>query len=101
MKHDSRLRDRTLGGTYMDAKDTIQMMLGNGLRTAVIISSDYHMRRARLAFECVRGDLPLQFYYKPVYNDFTRSSPWWSDRQLISKVLLEYKKLIGAFFLYR
>jgi hypothetical protein len=69
-----------LGGTYAEAKKTIEIMQQQGLRSAVIVSSSYHMRRARLAFERANTDPELSFYFHPVDSiDPDEDDPWWTN----------------------
>jgi len=87
------------GGTYVEAQKTAQIMRKLKLKSAIIVSSGYHMRRAKLVFEQFRKNSHLQFYYYPV--DQTASSGsllWWMDTAYLSNVLREYCKLLAAYF---
>jgi len=90
------------GGTYVEAQKTTEIMRKLKLKSAIIVSSGYHMRRVKLAFEHFRKNSPLQFYYHPV-DQFTNSGSllWWIDNTYFSKVLREYRKLMAAYFVYR
>ncbi|MBU4484310.1 YdcF family protein [bacterium] len=101
----SELSDQELighyGGTFTEAKKAIQIMLQNKLKSAIIISSGYHMRRTRIAFERARQNHPITFFYHPVQNPYNDKKLWWMDKGSLFKVLGEYKKLIAAFFVYK
>jgi hypothetical protein len=48
---ESKRSDADLGGTFAEARKTMAVMQERGFRSAVIVTSGYHIRRARLAFE--------------------------------------------------
>lgn len=91
-----------LGGTFAEARKTIEIMREHDFRSAIIVSSNYHMRRARLAFERANQDPSLVFYFHPVdYRDPEDSDPWWWDGAYVTKVLDEYVKLLAGYLFYR
>jgi hypothetical protein len=91
-----------LGGTFAEAKKTIEIMRGHGLRSAVVVSSGYHMRRARLAFERASQGPGLVFYFHPVdVLDPDDSGPWWMNGDYALKVAGEYVKLAAGYLFYR
>ena len=89
------------GGTFMEALNTVRMMEKHGLRSAIIISSSYHMRRVRVAFNKARGKKQLRFYYHPVANSRPAGRLWWTDPGYLNHILREYKKLVAAYFIYQ
>jgi len=91
-----------LGGTFAEARKTLEIMRQNGYRSAIIVSSNYHMRRARLAFERASQDPTLVFYFHPVdYRDPDDPDPWWWDGAYVTKVADEYLKLLAGYLFYR
>ena len=91
-----------LGGTFAEAKKTIEIMRQRDLRSAVVVSSGYHMRRARLAFERASHDSSLVFYFHPVdVLDPDDSGPWWMNGGYALKVADEYVKLAAGYLFYR
>ena len=88
------------GGTYIEARKTLHIMTQFDLRTAIIVSSDYHMRRAKMAFENARKKPIQKFFYHPVKTFNTSGKPWWMNREYRHRILREYKKLLAAFFVY-
>ena len=54
------------GGTFLEAKKTIDIMLKYHSNSAIVVSSGYHMRRTRLAFERAKQEYPMRFYYHPM-----------------------------------
>jgi uncharacterized SAM-binding protein YcdF (DUF218 family) len=88
------------GGTYNEALKTVAIMQKHQLTSAIIVSSCYHMRRVKLAFESVRADGNPTFVYHPVENLNESNRFWWIDTDYLIKVLDEYKKLMAAYFIY-
>jgi len=90
------------GGTFAEARKTIEIMRRHNLSSAVVVSSGYHMRRARLAFERANPDLDLVFYFHPVdVLDPEDSGPWWMNGGYALRVADEYVKLAGGYLFYR
>lgn len=89
------------GGTFLEALKTVRMMERHGLRSAIIISSSYHMRRVRVAFNKARGKKQLRFFYHPVANSRPAGRLWWTDSRYLNHILREYKKLVAAYFIYQ
>jgi uncharacterized SAM-binding protein YcdF (DUF218 family) len=87
-------------GTFMEAKNAVEIMHRLQLNSAIIVSSCYHMRRVKIAFEKVRLDQYPQFYYYPVQIIDKSDEFWWLNKKYLQKVLKEYKKLIAAYFIY-
>jgi hypothetical protein len=91
-----------LGGTYAEAKKTIEIMQQLGLRSAVIVSSGYHMRRARLAFERANHNPELVFYFHPVDPiEAEDDDTWWLNGGYALRVADEYVKLMAGYLFYR
>jgi hypothetical protein len=91
-----------LGGTFAEARKTLEIMHQHHFHSAIIVSSNYHMRRARLAFERASQDPEIVFYFHPVdYRDPEDSDPWWWDGSYVMKVADEYIKLLAGYLFYR
>ncbi len=88
------------GGTYNEALKTVGIMQKHQLGSAIIVSSCYHMRRSKMAFESFRRDGKPTFFYHPVQNFDDSNRVWWTDINYFYRVLDEYKKLIAAYFIY-
>lgn len=89
-----------LGGTFTEAEMTIRIMEERNIKSALVVTSGYHVRRAGLAFERALKGRVLTFCFHGVERP-AGIGPWWLDRDYLFRVLGEYKKLIGSYFLYR
>lgn len=89
------------GGTFAEAAKTVRIMARNGFNSAIIISSGYHMRRARMAFESVKEKRHVKLLFHPVNGCPEEGKAWWSKGERLIPVLIEYCKLVAAFFLYQ
>lgn len=86
------------GGTFAEALNTAEIMRGHGLHSALVVSSDYHMRRVQLAFSRVVPEGSLVLAFEPV---LTRQPVGLVSRfRSHSAILLEYGKLAAAWCVY-
>lgn len=91
------LTENEATSTYENALYVKSIVLEHGFESALVVTSNYHMRRTRLAYERVFHDTNVSFTYVPYHhNSITRDS-WAENEDLFKK---EYKKLISAYFLY-
>ncbi|MCK4349186.1 MAG: YdcF family protein [Thermoplasmatales archaeon] len=100
-KAESYKQNRQYSGTFTEAKKTIQIMHQNKLKSAIIVSSGYHMRRAKIAFDRAQNGHSIRFCYHPVNYSRNYKKPWWIDIDYLPKVIVEYIKLIAAIFVYK
>ncbi len=95
--HDALLAENKATSTYENALYSKKIILEQGFESALVVTSNYHMRRSKLAFERVYRGSNVTFTYVPHHpKPITRDS-WNENRQLFQK---EYKNLIGGYFLY-
>ena len=101
--HDPKRRHAFgLGGTFAEAERTVDVMRERGFGSAIVVSSCYHIRRARLAFERANKEPGLTFDFHPIDIEGVGSnSPWWLDGGYALKVADEYLKLVGGYLFYR
>ncbi|MDE3098906.1 MAG: YdcF family protein [Verrucomicrobiota bacterium] len=85
-------RSRT---TRENAEFTVPLLRREGIRSAVIVTSWYHSRRALACFRHYgRG---IRFYSRPSYFDFRRKD--WT-RSVARRIYLEFIKLPGYWLCY-
>ncbi len=91
-----------LGGTFAEACKTIAVMRERGIPSAVVVTSGYHIRRARLAFERANAEPRLFFQFHAVdSNEGEAGRWWWLDLKSVARVADEYLKLAGGYWIYR
>jgi hypothetical protein len=100
---DPKLRHAfSLGGTFAEAEKTVAIMHARGFGSAIVVSSCYHIRRARLAFARAKKDPGLIFDFYAIAIEGSRpNGPWWLDGEYALKVADEYLKLAGGYLFYR
>jgi uncharacterized SAM-binding protein YcdF (DUF218 family) len=63
------------------------------IRSVIVVSDAYHMRRTKWAYEHVLGD-QVQVQMSPVpFESSPLEREWWADRRSLKRVLEEYVKL--------
>ena len=97
-----RTQTADLGGTFAEARKTMAVMRDRGFGSAVIVTSGYHIRRARLAFERAGKDPDWVFQFHAVDSAEERTGFfWWLDGRSVVRVLDEYWKLAAGYAFYR
>jgi len=87
--------------TYEDAKFVKEDMLEKGFKSAIVISSPYHMRRARMIFRKIfedQKDISLKFI--PAEESDFETRKWWTREADMINVVNEHCKLVLYFFKY-
>ena len=72
--------------TAENARGSAQVMHAQGLRSAILVTSPYHMRRAAVIFRAFFRPVGLTVRAYPVQDSFFKPEGWWrrrSDRQLV------------------
>jgi len=89
LPHESRATS-----TYEEALELKEFLdSGVGVKSVIIASSPYHMRRARWTFTTVLGDR-VTFQFAPVPFEMSRHKQrWWTDEWSLNLVLMEYLKI--------
>ena len=91
--------DRKSESTSDNAKYTKDIIVKNNFKSVIVVTSDYHTRRSKLAMEkALEGvkindeDVIVQVYPS---NDKEFSTKWWTSGSSVLIVISEYLKLIG------
>ncbi|MBM3211099.1 YdcF family protein, partial [Candidatus Poribacteria bacterium] len=87
--------------TYEDAIFVKDDMLSRGFRSAIIVSSPHHTRRARMIFKKVfkdQKDISLQI--TPFEGGDFQVKKWWTRENELIGVVNEYCKLFLYLFKY-
>jgi len=87
--------------TYEEALQIKKIMADHKLNSVIIVSSPYHMRRARLIFKSVlQGEANLIFAPVPLEQSEFKLHSWWTDEESLVNVMQEYVKLPLYYFKY-
>lgn len=85
--------------TYENAKYTLPIMQEHGFKSAIVVSSDFHMRRVKFNFDRVYKGSGIKLTYVGADSGYNANF-WWADSYSRSTTLNEYAKLIGNAFGY-
>ena len=85
--------------THLEISQAKTMMDELGFKSAIFVSSPYHMRRVRLIAESVFRGGGYHLLFVPTRYDITNGKLWWSNRYDLKRVATEYVKIFW-FLLY-
>ncbi|MEK5398932.1 YdcF family protein [Paenibacillus sp. FSL K6-2859] len=85
--------------TYQNAEFTLPIMKGHNFQSAIVVSSEFHMRRVKLLFDRVYKDSGIELTYVGSTSGYN-AKRWWSDRKSGETTFNEYVKMIGNTFGY-
>lgn len=85
--------------TYTNATYTKKLLQQRGSTSAIIVTSDYHMRRTQFIFEKVFRKSGISLSYAPTPSHYNLSA-WWNDPESKRMIWKEYAKLAGYYILY-
>jgi uncharacterized SAM-binding protein YcdF (DUF218 family) len=88
--------------TEEDARVSRQVLERHGFRSAIILTSAFHTRRAALAFRRVFRDSPVRIFIAavPLEEEGYRLDRWWTEERELVFVINEYIKLVLYLFKY-
>jgi uncharacterized SAM-binding protein YcdF (DUF218 family) len=82
-------------GTWDNAINSLKIIRENNFRSAIVVTSNYHTRRARFAFTKLfeeNGNVRILISACP--GGSFKPGEWWKSRRIVKSVFLEYTKLI-------
>ncbi|WP_340392685.1 YdcF family protein [Paenibacillus sp. FSL E2-0190] len=85
--------------TYQNAEHTLPIMKEYGFKSAIVVSSDFHMRRVKFFFGRVYKKSEIELTYVGSASGYN-AKRWWSDRKSRETTFNEYVKMIGNTFGY-
>ena len=83
----------TSATTEENAERVAELMKGRGLRSAILVTSPYHQRRAAILFEREFGPASLSFRNHPADDPDWDASLWWTSEPSRSRTFVELAKL--------
>ena len=85
---------RKAKNTYQDAERSKALMEQYGLKSAIVVSSDYHMRRASLIFVHVFRGTGTTFTYVSVPDPGFHPEQWWTSRQTMLQMCYQFAGIV-------
>jgi uncharacterized SAM-binding protein YcdF (DUF218 family) len=84
--------------TVQEAQESISCILQHQWKSILVLTSDYHTRRARLLWRrATKADPDIHVWIQGV-ADPEFEHPWWRHRQSAKIWMLEFAKLVWATF---
>ena len=81
--------------TYENAFNTKNIMIAHGFKSAIVTSSEYHMRRTKFLFDNIYSGTGISLCYCAVKSPFFNSDKWLDNKQSIEVTVNEYLKFIA------
>lgn len=96
---DAILTENAALSTYQNAELTLPIMKQHGFTSAIVVSSEFHMRRVKLLFDHVYKKSGIELTYIGSDSGYN-AKHWWSDEYSRETTFSEYTKMIGNAFGY-
>lgn len=79
--------------THEDAMYTRELMVRQGLKSAILVTSPYHERRASLTFARTFQGTGISVASYPVQDDQWHPDSWWKNNVTLRLTMIELAKL--------
>lgn len=86
--------------TYENAVYTLEILKEQGWRSAIVVTSPYHLRRTRFIFEKVFAGSNIRLSFYGAENLWLVPEKWWRQDRGIEVVGIEYFKLLWYWVRY-
>lgn len=86
--------------TYTNAIFSKEAMIENGFKSALVVSSNYHMRRVKYTFDKVYKGSGIKLTYVAAPSINFNPTSWWSQKGYVRTAISEYIKLAGYIIKY-
>jgi uncharacterized SAM-binding protein YcdF (DUF218 family) len=90
------LEDRSLS-TVDNARFSLPILKREKVKKAILVTSPYHIRRAKKVFDKVFKSTGIQMLYYPVQKSRFNPDDWWKRHEDTQFVVLEYISLLFYF----
>jgi uncharacterized SAM-binding protein YcdF (DUF218 family) len=91
--------ENVASSTYENAEFTLPIMKEHDFKSAIVVSSEFHMRRVKLLFDRVYKKSGIELTYVGSASGYNVKR-WWSDEKSRETTFNEYAKMIGNTFGY-
>lgn len=79
---------------------TTELMSQRQFQSAIVVSSDFHMRRVKSNYEKAPSKKEMKLLYCSVSDIGYDSHRWWTTKEYRRTTFIEYTKLVGNYFGY-
>jgi len=83
--------------TYENAIFTKKILMDHSFKSAIIVTSDYHMRRSRLVYNKAFKNTGIKLIFCSVQDTNFKPKWWFINNYSRNVVISEYEKLLGYF----
>ncbi|MBI4493357.1 MAG: YdcF family protein [Chloroflexi bacterium] len=87
------LVDHEAVDTLGNARNTLRLLQERGLRSAILVTSPYHLRRAEVTFQAIYSGSGIRLLAHAAPDDEWRKLTWWLYPHTRRLTLLELEKL--------
>ena len=94
------IKEDRADSTYENAVLTKEILLERNLNSAIIVSSNYHMRRVKYVFNKIYKDTDIRLNFCSAKDINYLPESWLSNNKSIMYTITEYIKLIGYYIRY-
>ncbi|WP_413306540.1 YdcF family protein [Bacillus sp. 1P10SD] len=91
------LEDRA-DSTYENAEFTKQIIKSYPIHSAIVVSSNFHMKRVKMIFDRDFQGSQIKLYYTGAKDPHFNEARWWSNNKSIMITITEYLKMTGYAF---
>lgn len=92
--------DQFVDSTLEEAELVRGFLIKNRYKSAVLVTSSFHSRRARAVFRKVLQGTGIKVVSYPSRYSRFKPENWWQDRKAIQALVLEYQKMAAYLFTY-
>jgi uncharacterized SAM-binding protein YcdF (DUF218 family) len=95
-----RVLERPAGSTFSEAQVVLADAARHGYRSLLIVTSQYHTRRAARIYRHLAGGR-VTILVRGARDDEFQPDAWWRDRPSTRRVVIEFLKLLTFLFVDR
>lgn len=96
---DDILLEEQARSTYENAKYSFEIIRSRKFKSAILVTSAYHTRRASMIFNRLFEGIELTVCSVP--NNLRNTSKWWQNSRRAKAVVYEYLKLVWCYLFSR
>lgn len=96
----SIILENKASSTTESAYFTKELMIQHKFKSAIVVSSNFHMRRVKSNYEKAFSNNNSKLLYCSVSDSGYDSQKWWASEEDRRTTYIEYTKLVGNYFGY-